>query len=61
MESKKSIPRKAKANLSDKATPEKAREKTSMPSVLIMKNGIRAVNTSKTGQTTIIIGVPRPH
>jgi hypothetical protein len=61
MESKKSIQRKAKASLSEKATPEKAQEESSTPSVRIMKNGIRAVNTTKTGQTTIIIGLPRPH
>jgi hypothetical protein len=61
MESKKSKPRKAKENLSEKATPEKAQEKTTTPSVRIMKNGFRFVDTTKTGQTTIISGLPRPH
>ena len=47
MESKKSIQRKAKANLSEKATPEKAQEESSTPSVRIMKNGIRAVTQAE--------------
>ena len=60
MESKKSIQRKAKANLSEKATPEKAQPGNSPRSVRITKSGFRFVNATRKGQEIIMTAVRKP-
>jgi len=60
MESTKSTQTKEKASLSPTVPPSQKQPKSSRPSVRTTKSGFRFVDATKTGRTTIILGLPRP-